>query len=156
MSEFKNPWKDFVALGNENGPSNTPKAGTGESDTSSEAPPVMSLAGRELARNQNLPLSPIPDTIPRLPWQLERLVGAASSELLTFVLPGVPNPSSYVMAWACSYLIGDRNEAMQRLWTAFRAWQGAGTEGRTKQCSKHVKGKGRMIRHAAKPTEAGG
>ena len=55
-------------------------------------------------------------TIPRLPWQLERLVMAASHNLLTFSIKGVINQNHYVMAWACAYLAGDRQEALKRLW----------------------------------------
>ena len=68
-----------------------------------------------------------PDTLPRPPWQLERLIRAASSDLLpkdVLMLPSglVTNPSRYVMAWGCSYLTGDRNEALKRLWQVYKAW----------------------------------
>lgn len=43
-------------------------------------------------------LTPSADTLPRLPWQLERLVRAASSNVLTVVLPGVPNVPRYTVA----------------------------------------------------------
>ena len=70
-----------------------------------------------------------PDTLPRLPWQLERLVSAASSDLLPkepVMLPSglVPDLNRYALAWAASYLIGDRQEALSRLWQVRRAWQG--------------------------------
>lgn len=70
-----------------------------------------------------------PDSLPRLPWQLERLLGAAASDLLpkdTVALPSglVPNLNPYVLAWAASYLTGDRDEALRRLWEAHRAWRG--------------------------------
>lgn len=32
-----------------------------------------------------------PDTLPRLPWELERLLSAAGSNVLTAELPGVPD-----------------------------------------------------------------
>lgn len=56
------------------------------------------------------------DSLPRLPFALERLVSAASSNLLTgFTFDGVPDINRYVMAWACCYLVGDRDEALNRL-----------------------------------------
>ncbi len=65
-----------------------------------------------------------PDALPRLPWQLERLLGAASNDLLTADLPGVPDIGRYTLAWGCAYLTGDRTEAERRLWQVYRAWQG--------------------------------
>ena len=69
------------------------------------------------------------DTLPGLPWQLERLICAASSDLLpkgALQLSGgfVLDLNRYVMAWGCSYLTGNRNEALSRLWQAYRAWRG--------------------------------
>lgn len=69
-------------------------------------------------------------TLPRLPWQLEALLRAASSDLLpkeTVTLPAglVPDLNRYTLAWGCSYLTGDRNEALRRLWQAHGVWQGA-------------------------------
>jgi hypothetical protein len=63
-------------------------------------------------------------TIPRLPWQLERLVSAASSDVLTFSLYGVPDINRYVLAWAAAYLTSDRDEALRRLWQTYHVWQG--------------------------------
>jgi hypothetical protein len=68
------------------------------------------------------------DTLPRLPWQLERLVRAASSDLLpegsTMLASGlVTDLNRYTLAWAASYLTGDRDEALSRLWQARRVWQ---------------------------------
>jgi hypothetical protein len=62
-------------------------------------------------------------TIPRLPWQLERLVSAASSNALTFTMQGIPEPNRYVMAWACTYLASDKVEALKRLWEVYEQWQ---------------------------------
>jgi hypothetical protein len=64
-------------------------------------------------------------TLPCLPWQLERLLSAASSNVLTADLPGVPDPSAYTLAWGCAYLTGDRSEAEHRLWQVYRAWKGS-------------------------------
>lgn len=69
------------------------------------------------------------DDLPRLPWQLERLVSAASSDLLPkepVMLPSglVPDLNRYALAWAVTYLVGDRQEALSRLWQVRRAWQG--------------------------------
>lgn len=65
-----------------------------------------------------------PDTLPRLPWQLERLLSAAGSDTLTVSLPGVPDAPRYTLAWGAAYLTGDRDEALRRLWGVYRAWQG--------------------------------
>ena len=72
-----------------------------------------------------------PDTLPRLPWQLERLLAAAASDVLpqgmTYLESGlVFDLQKYVLAGAGAYLIGDRDEALKRLWQAHRAWQGEG------------------------------
>ena len=71
----------------------------------------------------------IADTLPRLPWQLERLLNAASSDLLpkdtTTLGDGlVTDLNRYTLAWGCTYLVGDRDEALRRLWQAHRAWRG--------------------------------
>jgi hypothetical protein len=70
-----------------------------------------------------------PDSLPCLPWQLEALLRAAASDALpkaTVTLPAglVPDLSRYTLAWAASYLTGDRDEALVRLWEAQRAWKG--------------------------------
>jgi hypothetical protein len=70
-----------------------------------------------------------PGTLPCLPWQLEALLRAAASDALpkaTVTLPAglVPDLSRYTLAWAASYLTGDRDEALVRLWEAQRAWKG--------------------------------
>lgn len=63
-------------------------------------------------------------TVPRLPWQLERLVNAAASDSLKGVtLPGIHDEVRYTLAWTTSYLVGDRDEALRRLWQVYRAWQ---------------------------------
>lgn len=64
-----------------------------------------------------------------LPWQLERLVSAASSDQLpkgTVTLSAglVPDLNRYTLGWAASYLVGDRDEALSRLWQVRRVWQG--------------------------------
>ncbi len=65
-----------------------------------------------------------PDSLPRLPWQLERLINAASSNVLGVELLGVPDVPRYTLAWAACYLTGDRDEALRRLWQVYSAWQG--------------------------------
>jgi hypothetical protein len=61
-------------------------------------------------------------TVPRLPWQLERLLDAASSGALTVSVRGVPDTSRYVMA--CSYLASSqRDEPLKRLWEVYELWQ---------------------------------
>ncbi len=69
-----------------------------------------------------------PCTLPRLPWQLESLLRAASSGQLltgTVMLPDglTTDLGSYTLAWGCAYLTGDRDEALRRLWTVYRQWQ---------------------------------
>jgi hypothetical protein len=59
----------------------------------------------------------------RLPWQLERLLQAASSGVLTIGVTGIPDTNRYVMAWACEYLAGDKQEALKRLWEVYDLWQ---------------------------------
>jgi hypothetical protein len=70
-------------------------------------------------------------SVPRLPWQLERLISAASNGSLpkreaTELEPGqfVMDLNQYVLAWAAAYLTGDREEALAQMWKAHRAWQG--------------------------------
>lgn len=64
--------------------------------------------------------------LPRLPWQLERLVDAASNRALHISLHGVPDTSRYVLGWACSYLTSSqREEALKRLWEVYGQWQQA-------------------------------
>lgn len=71
-----------------------------------------------------------PQGVPRLPWQLERLVSAACSDALpkgmtALVSGNVPDLAAYVLACASSYLVGtsDRNTALTKLWAAHQAWQ---------------------------------
>lgn len=67
----------------------------------------------------------LPDTVPRLPWRLERLIGAAASGVLDAEVPGVPDVAVYVMGWACAYLTGrgDHTEPLKRLNEVLKAWQ---------------------------------
>lgn len=65
-----------------------------------------------------------PKAIPPLPWQIERLVSAASCGQLHIELSGIPDVSNYVMGSACAYLTGDQDEAVRRLWQVYKAWQG--------------------------------
>ena len=71
----------------------------------------------------------VSDSVPRLSWQLERLVSAACADALpkgTANLPSglVPDLNRYVMGWGCSFLISDRTESERRLWEVYGAWQG--------------------------------
>ncbi len=66
-----------------------------------------------------------PDTLPRLPWELERLLSAAClDEPLGADVRGVLDPNRYALAWGAAYLVGDRDEALGRLWQVYRAWRG--------------------------------
>jgi hypothetical protein len=62
-------------------------------------------------------------TVPRLPWQLERLVCAASNGSLNIYVRGVADVNRYVQAWACSYLTSDKDESLKRLWEVYNTWQ---------------------------------
>lgn len=55
------------------------------------------------------------DSIPRLPFKLERLVSAATNNQLNFYARDIPDLNSFVIAWACAYLVGDQQEAINRL-----------------------------------------
>jgi TubC N-terminal docking domain len=62
--------------------------------------------------------------LPRLPWQLERLVEAACSGALVVNVHGVPDTARYVMAWAATYMVSSqRDEPLRRLWEVYQAWQ---------------------------------
>lgn len=70
-----------------------------------------------------------PDTLPRLPWQLERLVSAAACNQLpqgTVELASglVPDLNRYTLGCAAAYLTGDRTDALSRLWQVRYVWQG--------------------------------
>lgn len=65
--------------------------------------------------------------IPRLPWQLERLICAAGSNQLpkdpVMLTAGlITDMNRYTLACASAYLMGDRGVALQRLWELRRVW----------------------------------
>lgn len=96
----------------------TPKNVPSKTDKSPEPKPAPALE-----------VAPSAGILPRLPWQLERLISAACADVLpkdTTTLPDglVPDLNRYVLAWGCSYLVSDRVEAERRLWQVYRAWQG--------------------------------
>jgi hypothetical protein len=71
-----------------------------------------------------------PKSFEPLPWQLERLIAAASSTLLphgvVLLAPGqfVADLNAYVTAWALTYYRGgDREHALKCLWQAHAAWR---------------------------------
>jgi len=69
-----------------------------------------------------------PDSIPRLPWQLERLISAAGSNQLpkdrvTLSNGLIHDMNPYTLAVAAAYLVGDRQAALSRLWELRRVWQ---------------------------------
>lgn len=93
---------------------------TGELETSSSAVNSLnSLNSSSSARKKKLPRGPIPP----LPWQLERLLNAASSGVLNVEVADRGDVSHHVMAWGCSYLAGDREESLKRLWEVYNLWQ---------------------------------
>ena len=114
MSDFVSRWLDYGRAPIKepskprNLPANTVKSHTDRQDSTAS-------------------LTALPLAVPRLPPQLERLVAAASSGLLPDVKlleSGlVRELNSYVLAWASSYLIGDPDEALRRLWQAYKAWR---------------------------------
>ncbi len=75
------------------------------------------------SKAEGIRLTKKPDTLPRLPWQLERLVSSAGSGQLSVELRGVSDTRAYVLACGCAYLVGDRDEALRRLWVVHRVWQ---------------------------------
>lgn len=94
-----------------------------QSDTPLDADTLALLSTHrdELLRNLIAP-----DSLPQLPWQLARLIKAASSGLLEDIsINGVPNVDTYTLAWAASYLTGDQDEALNRLWQVYREWSRA-------------------------------
>lgn len=105
---------------------------TKETNYTKKASTTLQMSPPGLRNNpqpQSVAIPQPPDTLPRLPWQLERLVSAASSDALpkgTVSLSAglVPDLSSYVLAWAAAYLTGDTTEPLRRLWEAHRAWNG--------------------------------
>ena len=67
--------------------------------------------------------------LPRLPWELERLVSAAGNATLPdgsiYTPKGIiTNLNLYVLAWAAAYLTGATEDARTHLWEAWYAWQG--------------------------------
>jgi hypothetical protein len=77
---------------------------------------------------QNLPGELSPGSLERLPWQLENLIRAASSDALPtsakLETGIVPDLNRYVMAGACGVLTGNREEALSRLWAVWQVWRG--------------------------------
>ena len=62
--------------------------------------------------------------VPRLPWQLERLVSAACDGALHIQVRGIPDPSRYVQSWALTYFTSSqRDEPLRRLWEVYQVWQ---------------------------------
>jgi hypothetical protein len=69
-----------------------------------------------------------PGTLECLPWQLESLVRAASSETLPtsakLETGIVPDLNRYAQAQACAYLTGNQSDALARLWVVWQVWRG--------------------------------
>ena len=61
--------------------------------------------------------------VPRLPWQLERLIRATCQGEVKVNVPGVHDINRYTLAWVAEYLCGDRSEALNRLWEVHNVWQ---------------------------------
>ena len=73
--------------------------------------------------------SPAARAVPRLSWELERLISAASNGSLPTGMQRLENGivadfERYVLSWAAAYLTGATNDATTRLWEAWRTWQG--------------------------------
>jgi hypothetical protein len=77
---------------------------------------------------EHLTRKPEPQTLERLPWQLETMVRTAANAALpagTITLENglTPDLNRYVLSWAVSYLLGAAPDAHERLWIARRAWE---------------------------------
>jgi hypothetical protein len=70
----------------------------------------------------------LPGSLERLPFELESLVRAASSDSLPtsakLETGIVPDLNRYVQAWACVYLTGNQSDALARLWVVWQVWRG--------------------------------
>jgi len=62
-------------------------------------------------------------TIPRLPHELETLVRQAQVGAVQRSPEGVGDANRYVIGWAASYALGDRQHVLERLWDVWRANQ---------------------------------
>jgi hypothetical protein len=71
-----------------------------------------------------------PDCLSRLPWHPEALLWAANSDVLPqgmHRLEGgglVSDLRTHTLSAAASYLLGDRDAALERLWRVYRTWEG--------------------------------
>ena len=122
MSSFSSRWSSYVPPKEpaEEKSLETPRKLTDKTDRSPEPIPAPALEVASV---------PSAEIVPRLPWQLERLISAAASNQLpqgTVKLPSglVPDLNRYTLGWAAAYLAGDRQEALSRLWQVRRVWQG--------------------------------
>lgn len=59
--------------------------------------------------------------IPRLPWELQNLVKQASTGIPLEGPEGVGDVGRYVLSYAASYAIGDRENVLEHLWGVWRA-----------------------------------
>jgi hypothetical protein len=71
----------------------------------------------------------VPQVLPRLPWELERLVSAAGNSRLptgTIHAPSgmITNLENYVLSWTAAYVCGATSDASSKLWEAWSCWQG--------------------------------
>jgi hypothetical protein len=67
-------------------------------------------------------------TFEQLPPELEALIRAAINDALpagSVKLPDglITDMSRYITAWGCAYLIGNRADALARLWAVQRVWR---------------------------------
>jgi hypothetical protein len=66
-------------------------------------------------------------TLEKLPFELERLIAAASNGALpsgSFTLESgiVPDLERYVLAWCAGYVLGESKQALSRLWEVHKVW----------------------------------
>ena len=125
MSSFRSRWLDHTPTASK---SSEPRQEPTDKTCKGPTPDTAELKATKPKPTQGaapsgVALAAKPDTLPRLPWQLERLLSAASSGVLAADLPGVPDVPHYTLSWGCSYLVGDRAEALRRLWRVHAAWQ---------------------------------
>jgi hypothetical protein len=78
----------------------------------------------EFFDNTPKPLLPkLTKALAPLPWQLKRLVNAASNGVLNIQVTGVRDTPRFVMAHACDYLVTGADEPLRKLWEVYEQWQ---------------------------------
>lgn len=83
-------------------------------------------AKRPEPQDVGTPAKNSPGSLESLPWQIEQLIRAASSDLLpssAILETGIVSDlNRYVLAWGCAYLLRSP-DALGQLWATYSAWQ---------------------------------